>query len=143
MDIRFAEPNDLEYLQANDGYVRLEVLQDKIARGEIVVAVLDGRPVGWLRYGYFWDTVPFMNRLVVEEAHRGEGWGTRIIQFWERHLQERGYQWAMTSTQADERAQHLYRRLGYRDMGAMLWPEDPALEIFLLKQLTPDEGCVS
>ncbi|GIG24528.1 hypothetical protein [Cellulomonas denverensis] len=42
----------------------------------------------------------------------------------------------LTSTQADEQAQHLYRRLGYRDCGALLFPGEP-IELVLRKELRP------
>jgi GNAT superfamily N-acetyltransferase len=80
-----------------------------------------------------------MNMLAIEEEHRGQGWGTRMIAFWEAHLRQQGHEWAMTSTQANERAQHLYRRLGYEDVGGMRWPQDVALELLLLKRLEPED----
>ena len=40
----------------------------------------------------------------------------------------------LTSTRSDERAQGFYRKLGYRDCGALLLPEEP-LEIILFKKI--------
>ena len=40
----------------------------------------------------------------------------------------------LTSTLADETAQHFYRKLGYRDTGSLLLPNE-ALEIILIKFL--------
>ena len=45
-----------------------------------------------------------------------------------------GHRRVLTSTLSNERAQHFYRRLGYRDSGALLLP-DEALEIILMKDL--------
>jgi hypothetical protein len=44
----------------------------------------------------------------------------------------------MTSAQADESAQHFYRKLGYRDAGCLILDQPPLkqpAEIFFLKQL--------
>ena len=46
-----------------------------------------------------------------------------------------GHEMVMTSTLSNERAQHLYRRLGYKDCGSLLMPEEP-LEILFCKRLT-------
>lgn len=40
----------------------------------------------------------------------------------------------MTSSMSDESAQHFFRKLGYRDAGALLLP-DETLEILFLKTL--------
>jgi hypothetical protein len=40
----------------------------------------------------------------------------------------------MTSTQANEEAQHFYRSLGYKDAGCLLLEDEP-LEIILVKRL--------
>jgi hypothetical protein len=45
-----------------------------------------------------------------------------------------GFTQVMTSTLSNEDAQHFYRKLGYRDVGALLLPDEP-LEIILLKEL--------
>lgn len=45
-----------------------------------------------------------------------------------------GHDSVMTSSLSNERAQHLYRRLGYVDVGSLLMPDEP-LEIVFLKRL--------
>lgn len=43
----------------------------------------------------------------------------------------------MTSTLSNENAQHFYRKLGYRDSGGLLLPNEP-LEIIFVKNLIMD-----
>ena len=88
--------------------------------------------IGWLRYGYVWDSIPFMNMLTVLEEHRGRGIGTQLTSYWENTLRGRGFIEVLTSTMANERGQFLYRKLGYQDCGALLLPNEP-LEIFMRK----------
>lgn len=45
-----------------------------------------------------------------------------------------GHDLVLTSTMSNERSQHLFRRLGYVDTGALLLPDEPA-EIILRKPL--------
>lgn len=84
------------------------------------VAEADGTCVGLLRYGLFWDEIPFCTLLFVAQGHRGTGCGKALMSRWETDMCAEGHGLFMTSTQADEAAQHFYRRLGYRDAGCLL-----------------------
>ncbi len=53
---------------------------------------------------------------------------------WEADMRELGHRLVLTSTQADESAQHFYRKLGYVDCGGLLL-EGQATELFLSKKL--------
>jgi GNAT superfamily N-acetyltransferase len=132
--VEFAGEGDLSWLCEHDREPGRDVLRGKIARGEILVARGGGDTVGWLRFSFFWDVIPFMSMLFILEPHRGRGIGTRLVGFFEREMKRRGFTRVMTSSQSDERGQHLYRKLGYRDAGALLLPGEP-LEVFFLKSL--------
>ena len=132
--IDVATQDDYPELAQLDHHISPQMLARKIAAGEVIVARLDERLAGWLRYGYFWDSIPFMNMLHVREDLRGQGIGTQLVTFWEQAMHEQGADSVLTSTLANERGQELYRKLGYRDCGALLLPDEP-LEILFLKQL--------
>lgn len=134
MNIEFAQSTDYEYLVKSDHHTTPEVVKNKLGRGEIIIIRDFAQPVGWLRYSYFWDEIPFMNLLMLEEVYRGQGWGRKLVQFWEEEMRRRGYKTVLTSTLANEQAQHFYRKLGYRDCGALLLPGE-ALEIIFIKNL--------
>lgn len=134
MRLGFANPEDLDYLSEKDHHVGPDVIRQKISRDEIVVMRHEGQRIGFLRYGYFWDEIPFMILLWVQNALRGKGFGTQLISFWEDEMRKLGHEMVMTSTLSNERAQHLYRKLGYEDCGSLLMPYEP-LEILFLKSL--------
>lgn len=135
VEIEFAtQEKDYEYLAKNGRHIRPETTRQKIERCEIIVIRDNSQPVGWLRFGYFWDTVPFMNMLFIAEGKRRKKLGTNLVAYWEKEMQQRGYDMVMTSTQSDEQAQHFYRRIGYQDAGAFLLPGE-VLEIIFLKSL--------
>ena len=90
--------------------------------------------VGWLRWGLFWDEVPFMNLLYVDEPRRGNGVGRLLVSEWERACGREGHTTVLTSTVSAESAQHFYRKLGYRDAGCLLLPGESA-ELFFIKQI--------
>ena len=137
--IAFASQTDQAYLVAHDHHVTPATLTQKIARGEIIMLYADAgkTPIGWLRFGYFWDELPFMNLVYIEDTYRRQGLGTHLITFWEDAMRGQNYPFVLTSSLANEQAQHLYRRLGYVDCGALFLPNE-ALEIIFRKQLTTD-----
>lgn len=134
MDITVATPAAYPQLIQLDQHVTPAIMRRKIEHGELIVAHEAATIIGWLRYGYFWDSIPFLNMLTVQEAYRGQGIGTRLVGYWEQTLRANGLTEVLTSTLANERGQFLYRKLGYVDCGALLLPHEP-LEIVMRKTL--------
>ena len=134
--IRAAKREDMVFLGKYDRHIASPELETCVRLRRIFVAEQDENPVGWLRYGLFWDNTPFLNLLFVLESWRGMGFGKALIAHWEDEMRKSGYSRVLTSTQSDESAQTFYRKLGYTDCGALLLPGEP-LEILLRKELSP------
>ena len=132
--IRFDTSQDYDYLVHNDRHIKPEVVEKKIEDAEIIVVLDNAKNIGWLRFNYFWDEIPFMNMLWIEEDYRRKGIGTKLVNFWEIEMHQRNNNQVMTSTLSDETAQHFYRKLQYQDRGSLMLPGE-ALEIFFLKSL--------
>lgn len=133
VSIRFAEEKDFEILSRNDKHVSAEMLKKKISDKNILIAEKNGEFAGWLRYNLFWDEMPFMNMLFVTEKFRSTGIGGALVRSWEKTMSEQGYKFLLTSTQANEYAQHFYRKLGYNDLGGF-FPFGEEYEIILGKK---------
>ena len=131
---RVASDSDLPDLFEMDKHLDREAQAHVVSLGRVMVADLHGSAVGLLRWGLFWDEVPFMNLLWVIATRRGQGIGTTLVEAWERSQRAAGHDLVLTSTMSNERSQHLYRRLGYVDCGALLLPDEPA-ELILRKPL--------
>ncbi len=127
---RMASTSDLPFLGEADRHVSADDLADLVSAGRVMLVEVDGVVVGFLRWGLLWDQVPFMNLLWVLPDWRGQGVGTTLVAAWERSLLAAGHSLVLTSTVSAERAQHLYRRLGYVDCGVLLLPDEPAELIF-------------
>ena len=97
------------------------------------------KPVGLLRYNLFWDNTPFCTMLFIDWNCQKRGYGMQLLEHWEKDMKSQGYDFALTSTRVDERAQHFYRKLGYKDCGGLLIDipnyEQP-MEIFLIKRIS-------
>jgi GNAT superfamily N-acetyltransferase len=137
--IRSSTAEDLGLLLPCDRHIAEGELARILASGRVLLTFDGARLAGWLRYGLFWDEIPMANLLFIQEGERGRGYGRALVTEWERRMRAAGHRRAMTSTQADEDAQHFWRRLGYRDAGALLLPEQ-ATELLLLKELPEGAG---
>lgn len=132
---RVATEPDLPFLAEVDRHASPQVQAEVVSLGRVMLAEVDGGAVGCLRWGMFWDEVPFMNLVWVMPERRGAGVGTTLIEAWEKSQVTAGHTMVLTSTVSSERAQHLYRRLGYVDSGVLLLP-DEAAELIFRKHLT-------
>jgi|SRR5690606_26158689 len=134
MIIEAANVHDYDYIIERDRHIIECLVKQKIINKEIYVIRESGNNIGWMRYSYFWDNTPFMNMLWIDEPYRNSGIGTQVVLGWEKSMQANGFKLVMTSTQANEQAQHFYRRLGYKDAGCLILEDEP-LEILLTKQI--------
>ena len=132
--IRAALLTDLDWLAAYDRHIAREELGESIRRGRVLISEQNGERVGWLRWNLFWDNTPFMNLLYLLDGYRGQGLGRALVGRWEADMAAKSHKLVMTSTQSNEEAQHFYRRLGYRDAGALLMPGEPA-ELLFIKEI--------
>ena len=134
MKIELATEKDYKYIVERDKHIPETLVRTKIKEKEIFILKDSEKEIGWMRYGYFWDNIPFMNMISIDEEYRGQGIGKEIVLYWEEIMRQRGFKLVMTSTQSNEEAQHFYRKIGYRDAGCLLLETQP-LEVILTKNL--------
>jgi ribosomal protein S18 acetylase RimI-like enzyme len=139
IQIRYANDSDLPYLIQSDSLVTEETIKKKISDGQVIVCMKGETHLGCMRFGFGWDMFPFLNFIIVEKDIRRRGIGRELMGFWEQEMKAKGHQLVMTSTDVDEEAQHFYRKLGYRDSGGILFPQElfpgSAMELVLIKIL--------
>ncbi len=135
LTVRHAELSDRAFWFSLDAHLPEAMFARKVRDGEALVALEDGQPAALLRWSLFWDEIPFCNLLYVAPSRQRCGIGRALMTAWEDEARAAGYDRVLVSTQADEEAQHFYRKLGYRDCGGFLpAPGDPT-ELLLLKEL--------
>lgn len=132
--IREGSERDFDILRRCDTHISEEMLKDKITCRRILIAEIGGEFAGWLRYGMFWDEMPFINMLFILDKFRGKGIGTLLVKNWEQRMRSHGYGIFLTSTQAEESAQHFFRKLGYSDLGGF-FPPNEKYELILGKKV--------
>jgi len=132
--IRYANERDFDILREYDKHIEASELNKSIAAKRVLIMHDNDNFIGWLRYNLFWDNIPFMNMLYFLDSYRRKGYGTQLVDFWEREMLNNQYKIVMTSTLSNEQAQFFYRKNGYIDCGSLLFPNEP-LEIILFKSL--------
>ena len=133
--IRYADMQDFSVLKEHDKHISESELRKIVPAKRVFVMYQGNTFTGWLRFGLFWDNIPFMNMLYILDGYRGKGNGTELVLFWEKEMAKEGYRQVLTSTQSNEQAQFFYRKIGYTECGALLLPKEP-LEMFFIKDLT-------
>ncbi|MBQ4266451.1 MAG: GNAT family N-acetyltransferase [Clostridia bacterium] len=92
-------------------------------------------PIGVMHHCMIWDSLPFLNLLYIREKYRMQGFGHQAMTHWEAHMKAQGCDLVLISTQANEDAQHFYRKIGYGDCGGfVLNPREP-MELIMRKAL--------
>ncbi len=130
--VRLATSDDLSALCTIDSLACREARRrDRIRRGvedgEIRVAEVNGRIVGYALMSYSFFERPFIELVMIEAAYRGSGFGPMLIRSLEADcVDERLF----TSTNASNaHMRHVLEKLGYESSGIIhhLDPGDPEL----------------
>ena len=138
VSLRFATLKDKDFWFELDRHLDNNMFEVKLKLNQCFIIELDNKMVGVLRYNYFWDEIPFLNLIYILKEYRQSGIGCKALYLWESHIKNQGHKFIMTSTMANEQAQHFYRKQNYKDCGCLLkdnFLDFEPMEIFLCKQI--------
>ena len=117
--VRFAAPDDLDWLTAQDD-IPAAIIARKIAVSEMVIAERSGERVGFLRLEYLWSMLPYIAMIRVSEAHRQQGIGRALLAFLASYLCAKGHTVLLSSSQADEPSpQAWHRHMEFEECGIL------------------------
>ena len=81
-DLDFCIKSDFKHVDAYRGRVFMEkYLRRQIEAKDVILAEVDGNPVGYLRVRYLGLLIPSLGIIVVNEKYRRKGVGTAMIDF--------------------------------------------------------------
>lgn len=138
MEIKYVTESDKAFVMSIDKHVNDVSYKNRVYTKTGYVLWEGNQRVGIMVHCILWDNLPFINFLFVKEEYRGKGYAKKATMDWENEMKSQGYKMALISTQVDESAQHLYRKLGYVDCGGLLFdntPFDQPMEMFMRKVL--------
>mgnify|MGYP003623249422 CR=1 FL=1 len=134
--IRYATAGDEPFWFMLDSHLRRQEFERKVRDRQGYIIGDGDKPVGIMRYNLFWDEIPFLTLIHLDEPYQRKGFGQQGMIFWESEMRQLGYKMVMTSTQVNEEAQHFYRKLGFVDRGSLFLdgtPHDQPQEMFMIK----------
>jgi len=129
----YASHSDISEIKVFDKHISDQMLEKAISDGRVLVYKSANIIMGITRWNYFWDSIPFLNMLFVPDGYTHHGIGTELLKFWENEMRAKGYIRVFTSTMAQERGQHFFRKFGYCDIGN-LYDKGAGLELILEKR---------
>jgi GNAT superfamily N-acetyltransferase len=135
--ISYATIQDKDYVCTGENLSESEY-ELKVRDKRCYILYYDDKRIGVMVFNLIFDFIPFLTLMYLEEAYQKKGYGTKAMHHWENEMRLLGYKMIMVSTQANENAQHFYRKLGYKDMGSIVMdipPYEQPLEMFLGKPL--------
>ena len=136
-EINYATIDDMQYVCPGENLSEKE-FELKVRDKRCYILRYDGKRVGVMVFNLIFDFIPFLSLMYLEDPYQRKGFGTQAMKHWEDEMRSLGYKMIMVSTQVDEDAQHFYRKLGYKDMGAIVMdipPYEQPLEMFMGKAL--------
>lgn len=138
MELKTVTEYDREFVMSLDSHADERSFRNRVYAKSGYILWEEGERIGVMSHCVLWDKLPFLNLIYVKEEFRGRGCGRQAILDWEQEMKDQGYKMVLLSTQADESAQHLYRKLGYTDCGGLLFDHTPLeqpMELFFRKVL--------
>ena len=135
-EIRYMQMDDKDFWYSLDNHLLEKEFENKVRNKRGYILLENKKPIRLLRYNLFWDNTPFCTMLFIDWNYHNKGYGTMLMEYWEKDMKSQGYGMLLTSTQVDEDAQHFSRKLGDRDCGGFVIDipgyEQP-MEMFLIK----------
>ena len=135
MKIELATKLDMNEIRKYDGHIPLKRLEICIKDELVYVLKEDNLIVGMMRYSLFWETIPFLDLIYIDQKYRDKGLGTKMMYHWEQSMLQNGYSDVMLSTQEDETAKDFYVKIGYKHIGKFVPPGQDVDELMFTKKL--------
>ena len=113
------------------------VLWRATADGRIVLAEsAQGGVVGYVRWDYFWDTIPFRLTARVKPDHQRRGVGRRLCERIEDTFRWSGCRFWLSSTEeTNENSRRFHESIGFRPIGKLAELGQDVPEIFYRKDI--------
>ena len=136
--LRAAAETDFDFLRGFSNEPGDAQLRTQIRDGRLRIIEPAGVPAGFIKFYVLWETLPFMEVIILLEDRRGRGLGREAVRQWEREMAARSFTRVIISTQANETAQGFWRRIGYKDCGSLNLPDRP-IELFMFRDISGGE----
>src|SRR6185369_14237037 len=101
VQVRHAMHADLPWCRRVDPRTPIAVLRRCVREDEVLVAVVRGHRVGYLRFEWLWARLPFIAWIYVAKAYRHRGVGEALLTTLEAQLATMGHTVLHSSAQSN------------------------------------------
>lgn len=137
IEIVFACELDTEDCLMFDQFMNKDRISEWLEKKKIIIAKENDITIGYLRFMYFWQNLPYVCLIKVSENRRNQGIGKAMLHYLEDFLIQKGFHKLLSSTDADGTdSQYWHRKVGFEEAGFIREINENKMgEIFLLKRI--------
>src|SRR5262245_58720884 len=89
--LRAAAETDFDFLRGFSNEPGDAQLRTQIRDGRLRIIEPAGVPAGFIKFYVLWETLPFMEVIILLEDRRGRGLGREAVRQWEREMAARSF----------------------------------------------------
>lgn len=120
MEIKIATTKEKNYLEKKDNLKVKRVIK-KIRAKEYIVAKINNKNVGFIRFGYFWSEIPIVEMIRIEEKHKKQGIGKYFIKQIEKIARKNKQKIIMSSsTEGEPGPEKWHKKIGFEKTGKFI-----------------------
>jgi len=92
----------------------------QIQSRHIMVAIVDGKHVGHIRYEFMWGHLPFLSLIMVKTRYQRQGIGKELLSFLEDVLKLHDHSYYISSSMENEpKPQAWHKHMGFQEIGLL------------------------
>ena len=135
--IAIAKWKDRNFILSHDEYITKKTMLEKIKRKEYIMAKVNDKLVGFLRFGYFWSAIPTIEMIRIEKNFRRKGIGRKMVEFLEKIAKRQGNKFILSSSTGNEKEpQNWHKKIGFKYIGKINTNYPSRIpEVFFIKVL--------
>jgi GNAT superfamily N-acetyltransferase len=99
-------------------------IRSRISAQQVLLALNEDVPLGFLIYDFWWGDTPFIELLKVKKDFRKSGIGTQLMNQAIQEIRGEGFKTLISSSQlSNDMGKSFHRKQGFRDLNILDLPE--------------------
>jgi len=138
MRTRYANMKDLNYLIKHDNHIKKQTIRKKIKLKEYILYELEKKIIGFMRFGFIWSAIPYIEIIKVDEEFRKRGFAKEMVNFLEKIAKKNKQKFILSSSTGNEKEpQNWHKKIGFKEIGKLKQINYPSKvpEVFFIKKI--------
>jgi len=129
---------DLNYLIKHDNHIKKQTIRKKIKLKEYILYELEKKIIGFMRFGFIWSAIPYIEIIKVDEEFRKRGFAKEMVNFLEKIAKKNKQKFILSSSTGNEKEpQNWHKKIGFKEIGKLKQINYPSKvpEVFFIKKI--------